>query len=470
MRIAAGLCAGALLVLLALGLMTHRALGTNAFDLSVFDYALWTTASGEGLAFVPMFRHSLFAQHFMPTLLLLSPLSLIFDSPVYLIVLQTILFAAAGLVLYRIAEPHVSRTLALALVAAFLLSRRSHAAVVSYFYIESAEPLLILGALLAWSRKHQLLYWALTLLALGCKEDVALYMLTFGAMIALSRRDVTTGLATMAVAGGWLAIALFVMIPHWRHLYDLPGSNPFLDGRYATADSAFSWGTIALRLIALESVARIITVASATGLLCFLSPIWIVPALPGIALNLAAAPGTAQAGLHGHYLWPILPWLFVAAIFGASRIPTPWRRWAPVVVVFVALVDMPLIRPSTWEAYRDWSASAQVRRQMSQLAPEGVVVAQPNLIPHLSRQMQVHALGVYTAGQPAGDYVLLSSVGDRWPLGAKGVEEEVVRRQGDPDYREIISGPLFAFERVARQPGPAPLESAQPLQPDRRRP
>ena len=80
-------CVCAFCVYSALGLIAHQTLRTNAFDLSVFDYALWTTAWGDPLGYVPMFRYSLFAQHFMPTLLLLAPLSRLFDSPAYLIVL-----------------------------------------------------------------------------------------------------------------------------------------------------------------------------------------------------------------------------------------------------------------------------------------------------------------------------------------------------------------------------------------------
>ena len=103
-QVAAWACVCAFLVHTALGLISHYSLRTNAFDLSVFDYAFWTTASGERLAYVPMFGQSLFAQHFMPTLMLLTPLSRVIGSPVYLIVLQTLFHAAAGFLLFRFAE------------------------------------------------------------------------------------------------------------------------------------------------------------------------------------------------------------------------------------------------------------------------------------------------------------------------------------------------------------------------------
>ena len=117
---AAVACVAAFVVYASLGVIAHDALRTNAFDLSVFDYALWTTASGGPVAFVPMFRHSLFAQHWMPTLLLLAPLTRVFDTPVYLIVLQTAFYAVAAFLFFQLAIRHVPIRYAWVLLAAFL--------------------------------------------------------------------------------------------------------------------------------------------------------------------------------------------------------------------------------------------------------------------------------------------------------------------------------------------------------------
>jgi uncharacterized membrane protein len=447
LRVALGACVCAFFVYSALGLITHQALGTNGFDLSVFDYALWTTASGGPLGYVPMFRHSLFAQHFMPTLLLLVPLSRFFDSPAYLIVLQTLFFAVAGFLLFCLAERHLPRRLALALIVAFLLSRRSHGAVTSYFYVESAEPMLVFGALLAWSGRQHILYWMLAVLAMGCKEDVAIYFLGFGAILTVTRRDRKIGTATMALAGVWLVVSLFVMIPYARRLYELGAANPFLEGRYALEGGGVLGRVLVDRLLSLRSLGKVMTVASSTAFLCLLSPSWMAVTLPGIAVNLAAVPGTGQAGLTGHYLWPILPWLFLAAVFGAKRIPAAAGRWLPVVVAVVALVDMPLPKSIAAAPWHQLPVAAQVRSQLHELDLSGTIVAQPNLIPHLPRKMDVHGLGVYSAGQPSGDYVLLTTVGDLWPFDSQGVAREVSRFQADRRYEQIASGPLFAFRR-----------------------
>lgn len=441
------LCLSAGLVYLALGIVTHRALGTNAFDLSVFDYALWTTVSGGPLAYVPMFRYSLFAQHFMPTLLALAPLARVFDSPQYLIAIQATFYAAAAILLYRFAVRHAPRPYAIALTVAFLFSRRSHSAVTSYFYIESAEPLLVFGALLAWDAERRAAYWTLVLLALGCKEDMSLYFAAFGVMLAATGRDRRLGLATAAVSIAWLAGATMIAIPHWRAVYGLEAANPFIDARYGDSAGALSAGALAARVLSLRSIAKLVTVMSATGFLCVLAPAWVAVAIPGVVGNLAAAPDTLQAGLIGHYLWPILPWLFVAAVFGAKRLPPRFMRWAPLAIVLVALIDVPLPRALL---RAPWTRPMEAREALAQLPalPSTVtVVAQPNLIPQMPRRRDMQALAVYSAGQPTGDYVLLTGVGDLWPFDPVEVRRRVSELQADSQYEAVSRGPLFLFRR-----------------------
>ena len=158
-RMALALCAVMLLVHCSLGLVRHYSLKTNAFDLSVYRLALWTTGTGRGTAYVPMFGYSLFAQHAMPTLLLLSPLAMVFGSPVDLILVQSAFVVGAAYLLFLFARPHVPSGMAFALILMFLLGRRPYSAATSYFYIESAEPMLVLSVLLAWT--HRRMAWTL---------------------------------------------------------------------------------------------------------------------------------------------------------------------------------------------------------------------------------------------------------------------------------------------------------------------
>jgi uncharacterized membrane protein len=447
-RAAPALCAAAFLLYSALGLAAHRSLHSNAFDLSVFDYALWNTATGGPIAYVPMFRHSLFAQHFMPTLVPLSPFARLFDTPAWLIVLQAAFHAAAAYLLYRFARRHASPGVALALTAAFLYSRRAHSAATSAFYIESAEPLLIFGALLARESRRLIIYWVLVVLALGCKEDVGLYFAAFGVVIAVFERDRRLGLATTVLAVTWLAVAVGVAIPFWRGLYGLDPANPFLAARYGGLAST------AGRLLSFEALSRIVTVLSATGFASLLAPVWSAIAIAGMLVNLAAAPGTLQSALLGHYLWPILPWLFAAAAVGAGRLerrPTlsgSARRWLPAAIVIVALIDLPLPRTLQRTEWRQPPGARDAIRQLQEIPGDASVLAQPNLIPHLPRRLEMHSLGVYTAGQPDdASFVLLSREGDLWPFTAEDIETQLAQFTRDSRYERLTDGPLVVFRR-----------------------
>ena len=441
-----GGCVLAWIAHLFIGITAHQQLRTAGFDLSVFDYAIWNTGTGGPVAFVPMFGYPLLAQHFMPTLLLLAPLGLLFDTPVYLIALQSTLFVGGAYLFYRFASLKVPGPYATALLVAYLLSRRSHSAATSYFYIESAEPLLIFGALLAWAAGRRLWYWALLVLALGCKEDVALYFGLFGVMEAVANPAGPArrlGLTTAGVCATWAALAVFVAVPHWAEAYGLGSANPILAGRYGIGDGAGLQAALG-RMFSGAALSKLVTVTSTVGFLCFLSPRWFAIALPGIAFNLAALPGTNQAGLGGHYLWPILPWLFVAAVYGAQRLGSRGLRWVPWIAMLISIADTPLPAAISKSVQRD-PAAAAVLIQLGALNLSNTVVAQSNLIPHLPRHNRVFGYGVYSEGQPLPDLVLLTKTGDLWPLGTDGVDRELSRWRADARFEEVSAGPLWAF-------------------------
>jgi uncharacterized membrane protein len=270
---------------------------------------------------------------------------------------------------------------------------------------------------------------------------VALYFAVFGVIVAVVERDRRIGLATTALSVVWLGVALGIAIPFSRGLYSLDATNPFLEGRYGgLADAAG-------RLISVESLSRIVTVFSATGFACLLAPTWAAIALPGMLMNLAAAPDTLQAGLLGHYLWPILPWLFVAAAIGAGRLGGQ-ARWVAVIILLVALIDLPLPRAVARTPWQQPDAAGEVLQQLQSIPLDASVLAQPNLIPHLPRRFQVHALGVYTAGQPDdASIVLLAREGDLWPFTKVDIETQAARYAADPRFERLTDGPLIVFRR-----------------------
>jgi uncharacterized membrane protein len=428
----------------ARAILGHLALRTNAYDLSVFDYALWSTTQGH-IGFVPFMGESLLSQHVMPTLGLVLPAYLLLPSPWLLIGLQLATFAAAAVLLCRFFPGGLPVLPRLAILCAFLFGRRSHSAVTSYFYIESFEPLLVCALLLLW-RAGRVRWAALVgFLALGCKEDMALYFIAWGGLIFFQeskRRGATIALLSAV----WLVVSVWWAVPTMRRMEGLPASNPFVG---SIADTASQADALEARVLSLPTAQTFVKVTAGTGFLCWLAPELFAIAFPGLLVTLVANPHTRTIGISGHYLFPVLPWLFVAAAVGAGRLHAYSAnaiRWLSVALIIGTAFDNP-----TWQGLgrdlAEFEKAGPARRQLALIPNDVPVLAMPNVIPHLAHRPHVWALGTKQAEAALPDYVVLTTVGVLWPLDGAQVESTIRRYRADPAFVELSSGPTFIYRR-----------------------
>ena len=424
----------------------HLSLGTNAYDLSVFDYALWSLAHG-GHGAVSFLGHSIFSEHFMPVLYALAPLHWLYPSPMLLLLLQPVAAAAAAVLFRRVMDTQqgVSPWLATALMLMFLLARRTHSAMSGYFYPEVFQAPLTFAVVLLWNARAWVT-WPCMIALLSTKEDAPLYLAGF-ALFALvtgrgSRRRAMAALAASVV---WFMLALTVAIPASRRADGLSASNPLLAGRYGAQQGDSTIATVGGHLFSGKTAATITGMVATTGLLPLAGAAWMTPALPGLVANLAAAPDSMQSGLIDHYAWPILPWLFLSAAAGASWLH---RRWPKAAAAWVAVLllatagDNPAIQ-RMFER-RVPPEAAVVRDQLARVTGT-TILAQPNLIPHLPQSASTYAIGSPVDPPVTPDLILLTTVGNQWPLSADAVAAQIVKYRGDARYEELLSGPLVAF-------------------------
>ena len=124
---------------------------TGAFDLGVYDQALWNAAQGRGLSLtlVPHLGPTRFAIHVEPILFLIVPLyRFVTDDPRLLLWLQTVVIALGGLPLYGLARRRLANDwAALAIVAAYLLLPALESVNLFDFHAVGLAPTLMLAAL-----------------------------------------------------------------------------------------------------------------------------------------------------------------------------------------------------------------------------------------------------------------------------------------------------------------------------------
>jgi uncharacterized membrane protein len=427
----------------------HFSLGTNAFDLSVFDYALWNLVH-HGTGHVPFMGYSIFSHHFMPILVVLAPAYALFQSPVFLLILQLAATAGAALALAALARGFgAERFAAIALSVVFLCSRRTHSAVAGYFYPECFQALLTFALVLAWPRGGWK-YWAIALLLLATKEDAAIYVAAFALVaLVLPNRKPRQSALTFALACAWFLVALVVAIPMSRAADGLAIANPLLESRFGAPSGQLDAGVLAARVFSATTAGTVVNLLLTVAALPLAGAVWLLPAIPGILINVAAEPGSLQAALSDHYSWPVLPWLFVAAAAGIARVSARSRRiafaWTFALLV-ATLADNPALRRTT-STKMNPNASA-VRAALPPVAADAIVLAQPNLIPHLPHRERMFATGGGDARPTESpDLILLTEVGNLWPDDANAVRARIASLDDDPSYDHRTTGALHVFVR-----------------------
>ena len=429
------------------GLTAFYSLNTNAFDLSVFDYALASLARGES-GHVPFLGHSIFSHHFMPILSFVVPVRVLFESPAALLVVQIAAVATAAILFERLAARlNVAPLASAALVFAFLFSRRMHAAASSMFYPECFQAPMIFALVLAWIARAWRTYWIVLVLLLMTKEDAGLYAGAFAVLGAFraggSRR---AALVTAAVSAAWVAVSVFVAIPMARAADGLPPGYEALQGRFGSPGGSIDPLALAGRLIGVATLERLAMLLAVFGFLPVMGALWLLPGVPGALINMAADPSTMQADLMNHYVWPVLPWIALAAASGWQHVHRRWRRagiaWLAALVVFTAIDSPALQRLHRTRVDAD---AARAIEQLHGTVVDGVVLAQPNLIPHLRHHPTIHAVGGQFQPAATPDVVLLTDIGNLWPLSPEQARALIERYSADGRYERLTAGPLYTF-------------------------
>ncbi|MCS7002126.1 MAG: DUF2079 domain-containing protein, partial [Dehalococcoidia bacterium] len=92
----------------ALSILRHEALNSNAYDLAIFDQAIWNTSRGRWFAvsikLEDLTNPILLGDHFSPALALLAPVYWVWSDVRALLIVQTLLFAVGAFPIYRLAR------------------------------------------------------------------------------------------------------------------------------------------------------------------------------------------------------------------------------------------------------------------------------------------------------------------------------------------------------------------------------
>ncbi len=199
----------------------HRYFQYEAFyyDFGIFDQAIWKVAhfSSPVISHLVVDGKWIFADHFNPSIFLLSPLYWLTDRREIILVVQACIVAMSGWILYLIGW-HVlkSKLQSLAVLVCYLLFVGLQNAVITDFHEVTIAVLPFLLTYLAFFKKKNLWYFVAFLVMLGCKESNFLVGLGMGISIFLIQRSAwKLAITTCALAALWGYLSIHIVIPYF---------------------------------------------------------------------------------------------------------------------------------------------------------------------------------------------------------------------------------------------------------------
>ena len=314
----------------------HHNLGTNIFDLAIYDNLFWQTSHGRplGTTLIATGYHT--AAHFDPLLILLSPLYRLYPRAELLLGLQSVWLASSAIPLYFLGRWELGQSWPAALLAgALLLHPGLHGPNFYDFHsLSLVAPLFMWAVYFVETASHRS-YWAVFALMLLTREDVPLLTGVLGLYILVNGRGRHIGLLTILFSGAYfvgariyIASAAGESAHSYAYYYD--GLRP---------DSGGGFGAIVLHVITHPYVVaqQILAPAKLVFLAIMYLPVMFLPLVArrgkilmavGLAVILLASR-SAVYSVHFQY-----PSLLYPAVFLLVPIALAGLRDHPLVVRF----------------------------------------------------------------------------------------------------------------------------------------
>ncbi len=206
------------------------------YDFGIFDAAIWNVAHLRP----PIVDHFviggkvIFADHFSPSMFLLSPLYWVTSRPEALLIAQSLAVGLSALVLYALGKRILKNPFApLAVTVSYLLFVGTQNALIADIHEVTFMMLPLMLVFYAIVANRKKLFWISFFITLGFKESSSLLGLGLAAYIYLyNRRWAKTALLVASISALWGYVTTQIIIPYFygqKYFYTPSlSSNPLI--------------------------------------------------------------------------------------------------------------------------------------------------------------------------------------------------------------------------------------------------
>lgn len=450
--------------------LLHDAYLTHAEDFGIMDQALWNAAHGRLLHQTicntisdtncagPM-GVARFAIHFEPILFLILPLYAFLPTPKLLVVIQVLVTASGALPAFWLARLRLrNEWVGVVIATLYLLYPALQLATVDVFHAVTFTSALLLFVLYFTYTRRTICLFLFAILAMACKEEIPAVIALCGLWSLVFQYRWRSGLALIALACLWVALASATM-----HGVS-PTGQSLLSARYAALGHdpldvvhtlvAHPYSILREHVLEPGHLMYVRTLLSPTGYIVLLAPWVLFLALPSVALNLLSSNKQMYSGLfqYNAEIVPIVIFAMIEAlvlILSVSRsvlkrleyslsvsssemtrsflfiLTSRWYRFLRVVML-VAVLSAALFTMYRTDVARgmmpfsngfNWPQSSphtELAASLLHLIPATASVsAQSELVPHLSQREKIF---LFPYQDTRVDYIFLDVTSEIYPF------------------------------------------------------
>jgi uncharacterized membrane protein len=401
------------IILLLASILRHELFQSTAWDLGIFDQAIYLISQGEPpissyLGFHILGDHATFIHY------LLAILYKIYPTVYWLFVVQSVSLAFGAIPTWYLAlQAGLKESQALAMSVVYLLYPVVFNVNLFDFHAEVIALPLLLNAIL-FARQGKIVWFGISIIfILACKAVLSLTVAAMGFWLLIFDKRRVCGLIAILAGIAWFLISTQLIIPAFA------GRGLLSIGRYShLGNSVFE--IIANLILKPGIVFRTIFTGDNLGyLILLIAPIiWglsyksitpLVGAIPCIALNLLAVD-QAQKDLLHQYSLPALPFLIIAVISSLSAGKGCLQNKRAIIiwslVCFLSLAKYTYFTGRYLRTLDTWGATKEA---IALVKTKGSVYTTSELSPHLSHRKLINTTNV---NKPVDtnqyDYILLN--------------------------------------------------------------
>lgn len=398
----------------------HDAYLSGRFDLGNMSQTVWNTSQGNFFMLTNpdgTEKISRLADHSDILLVLFAPLYWIWSDPKVLLIIQSLVLAFGGVIVYFLAlEIIKSKKLSIALSLSFFLNFWIHEQNIFDFHAVSIGTTLLLASFLFLIKKKYVWFGLFLVLSVMTKENVFLVASLFGLYLLIKQRKIIPGI-------------LLTVIPTIIFFYLTSKAIPNARGNVHFALSYYSYiGTstqgivknmllhpqiILGHIFSWSSLVYLNELLVPTGYLALLSPIYMVFALPDMAISLLSTNPNLRSYQY-HYGAIVMPFVYISTMYGMLFLIRRIKRVPIKSILFYYILFTALLTcyfyspiPGMKDAdYRPYTAqnTTLIFHYLSLIPQNSSVSASNNVGAHLSHRDNIY---VIPFALNSADYIVL---------------------------------------------------------------